>query len=201
MFYIEIASVLGCPIDHLPHKGFVVRMYPLEYEFYRWLRPRLVFENPEGFFRPEDLPGGYNPAEAARVTQALSFRQIPPGPSEFLRQRFLFGNVYARAGETCEDSVLEHGHADASYPSHPSLRVQDPIFFVALFTFLNHSLDGTFDAFAIVRVHNIQILRDRGYSASRVQTKNVKPFRRPVFAHSIGRERPTPHVRKPLAFG
>jgi hypothetical protein len=201
IFDIEIASVLGCAIDHLAHKSLIFRMYPLQYEFYRRLRSRVVFKNPQRFLGPENFPCRHDPAETAGVTQALGFCQIFPAPPEFLHQRFLFGDIYARAGETCEYSVFKEGHADPSYPSHSSLRVQDPILFVAAFTFLNHSLDHTSDAFAIVRVHNLQILRDRGYSTSRVPTENVKPLRRPVFAHSIGREGPTPDMRKPLPFG
>src|SRR6266542_1740132 len=124
---IEIVSALGGPLEHLAHKSFVLRMYPLDYEFEGRFSPRLVFKNPERFLRPEDFPSGHKPAEAARVTQALGFRQIPPAPAEFLRQRFVFGDIHARARETCEYSVFKEGHADASYPPHPSSRVQDPI--------------------------------------------------------------------------
>src|SRR6516164_4680852 len=201
MFEIKIVFLLGCALDYLPDKIFVVRVYPLDYEFYRRFGPGLVCKNSERFLRPEDFPSGHNPAETAGVTQALGFRQIPPAPPKFLRQRFLLGNIHARAGETCEYSVFKDGHTDAAYPPHPSLRVHDAILFVAAFTSLNHSLDHTSDAFAIARMDNIQKLRDRRYSTNSVPTEDVKPLRRPVFAHSIGREGPTPDMREPLAFG
>src|SRR5512145_1509662 len=176
-------------------------MYPLEYELYGRLRSSAVLKNPEGFLRPEDIPTRHNPTETASATQALGFRQIPLAPPEFLRQCFLFGDINARAGETCDHSVFKDGRADTTYPPYPALRVYDPIFRVAAFAFRYHSLDLAFHEFAIVGVHNLQILRDRGYALRRVQTENVKPLRRPVFARSIGREGPTPDMRKPLRFG
>src|SRR4030095_9692510 len=176
-------------------------MCPLQYKFYRRFGRRLVVKNPVRLLRPEDFPCGDNPAETTGVAQALSFRQISLAPLKFPREVFLFGDIHARAGETCEHSVFKDGRADTTYPPHPALRVYDPIFRVAAFAFRYHSLDLAFHEFAIVGVHNLQILRDRGYALSRVNTENVKPLRRPVFSASIGREGPTPDMRKPLRFG
>src|SRR6476660_8827218 len=101
-------------------------MDPLYYELSGRAGGRVVSKNPERFLRPEDFAAGNNPAEAAGVTQALGFREIPPAPLEFLRQRFLVGDIYARAGETCQYSVVKDGCADAAYPPHSAFRVYDP---------------------------------------------------------------------------
>src|SRR5512133_370414 len=100
MFDIEIISGLRCPLDHLAHKGFVLRMYPLDDEFYARLRPRLVFKNSERFLGPENFPARDDPAETARLTQALGFGQMRLAPLQFLTQSFFFGDIHDRAGET-----------------------------------------------------------------------------------------------------
>ncbi|HEY7164602.1 MAG TPA: hypothetical protein VIB79_08580 [Candidatus Binatia bacterium] len=51
-------------------------------------------------------------------------------------------------------------------------------------------------------MHNVvQKFRNRGYATSWVTTDNVKMLGGPVFAFTIGRDRPTPDARKPLPLG
>src|SRR5215475_3274196 len=100
MVDIEIFSLSGCAIDHLPDKSFVIRMYPLDYEFYGRLRSRVVFKNSQRFLGPENFSCRHDPAETAGVTQALGFRQVS----------FTFGEI------AIEKAVLErHGRLRRQY--------------------------------------------------------------------------------------
>src|SRR5260370_6573695 len=76
IFMIKILPILRCALDGLFHEGRVVRMNPLENELYGRFRRWVVFENSEGFLRPKDRARGHAPAEAPRVAEPLSFRQV-----------------------------------------------------------------------------------------------------------------------------
>src|SRR4030088_2830372 len=73
---IKILPILRCALDGLFHEERVVRMNPLENEFYSRFRRWVVFEDSEGLRRPKDLARGHPPAEAPRVAEPLSFRQV-----------------------------------------------------------------------------------------------------------------------------
>src|SRR5258706_7430458 len=59
IFMIKILPILRCALDGLFHEGRVVRMNPLENEFYSRFRRCVVFENSDGFLRPKDLARGH----------------------------------------------------------------------------------------------------------------------------------------------
>src|SRR5258708_7884575 len=76
IFMLEILSILRRALDGLLHEGRVLRMDTLQDALHGRFRGSVVLEDPEGLLRPDDLASGNLPAEAARTTQLLRFRQV-----------------------------------------------------------------------------------------------------------------------------
>src|SRR3984893_16455258 len=73
---LKILSILRRPLNCLFRQGRFFRMNPLKNKFPRRYRRSVVLEDSKGFLGPEDLAGGGPPAEAPRMTEPLSFRQV-----------------------------------------------------------------------------------------------------------------------------
>ena len=71
-------------VNRLLHQGEVVGVHSIEHHFDGDIRRGLVPEDPEGLFRPEDLPAGHVPAEAARVAELLRLGEIRLAALQFL---------------------------------------------------------------------------------------------------------------------
>src|SRR5258707_15338842 len=92
-FHMTIFSIAVRLIDVFLNKSPVLRVNPLENAFHCGVGGAVVSIDSEGFFRPEHLACGELPAEAARVTEPLSSRQVRFAPAEFLSQALVFRNV------------------------------------------------------------------------------------------------------------
>ena len=76
MLEIKRLFVRRGPVNRLLHQGEIVRMHPIEHHFDGDIRRGLIAEDSEGLFRPEDLPPGHVPAEAAGVAELLCLCEI-----------------------------------------------------------------------------------------------------------------------------
>src|SRR6266404_6734453 len=76
IFKIKIFAILRRALDCLFHEGRIFRMNPLVGKFDGWLRRLVILIDAKGFLGPDELAGGRSPAEAPRMTEPLSFRQI-----------------------------------------------------------------------------------------------------------------------------
>src|SRR5882724_7518199 len=92
-FHMTIFSIAVRLIDAFLNKSPVLRVNPLQNAFHRGIGGAVESIDPEGFFRPEHLACGELAAEAARVTEPLSSRQVRFAPAEFLSQELMFRNV------------------------------------------------------------------------------------------------------------
>src|ERR1700722_15796642 len=76
MFKIEIFPIQRHALDCLLDEGHVFGMNPLKKKFHGRFRGGVILEDSKGFLRPEHLAGRGPPAEATRLTQPLSLRQV-----------------------------------------------------------------------------------------------------------------------------
>src|SRR5229473_5691706 len=80
---VTIISIAVRLIHVFLNQSPVLGVNPLKNAFHRGSGGALVSIDSEGFFRPEHLACGELAAEAARVTEPLSSRQIRIPPAEF----------------------------------------------------------------------------------------------------------------------
>src|SRR5260370_551752 len=76
MLEFEIRGFAGNAIHSPLHVRSVFRMSSLYHQIDGNLGCRFAFKNSKGLLRPVNLAAGNIPAEAARVAQFLSFRQV-----------------------------------------------------------------------------------------------------------------------------
>src|SRR5260370_36838942 len=81
-FNMAIFSIAVRLIDVFLNQSPVLRVNPLENAFHRGYGGAVVFKDSEGFRRPDYLPSRGPAAEAARVTEPLSSRQVRFAPEE-----------------------------------------------------------------------------------------------------------------------
>src|ERR1700676_357642 len=91
IFMLKVFSILRRTLNGLFYRGRVFRMNPLEDHFDGRFRRSVVLEDSKGFPWPEDLAGGGPPAEAPRMTEPLSFRQVRLALAERILGPLTFG--------------------------------------------------------------------------------------------------------------
>src|ERR1700731_486567 len=84
IFMLKILPILRRALDGLLHERRIFRMNPLENKFHGRFRRSVILEDSKGLLRAEDLAGGGPPAEAPRMTEPLSFRQVRLAPLQLL---------------------------------------------------------------------------------------------------------------------
>src|ERR1700739_733969 len=88
MFKIKGLPIPCCLIERFLDKGSVLRMCSLQYDFHGRFVGWVVFENSKRFLCPDDLASGNPPAEAPRMTEPLSFRQVRLASMQLLFLQF-----------------------------------------------------------------------------------------------------------------
>src|SRR5260370_25614189 len=130
-FHMTIFSIAVRLIDVFLNQSPVLRVNPLENAFHRGYGGAVVSIDSEGFFRPEHLACGEPAAEAARVTEPLSSRQVRFAPEEFLGQELVFRNVYGAADVLFQALVFDNRSPDAANVPDLTIRTNDAICSIA----------------------------------------------------------------------
>src|SRR5260370_31960611 len=140
-FHMTIFSIAVRLIDVFLNQSPVLRVNPLENAFHRGYGGAVVSIDSEGFFRPEHLACGEPAAEAARVTEPLSSRQVRFAPEEFLGQELVRRNVYSAANDSFQRPVLDNRNTNATYVPNFAAGAHNPLGDITSRGLCNHPLD------------------------------------------------------------
>ncbi len=114
MLKIKTLTVTRRPVDLLLHRVAVLRMNSREDKFHRRIHIRIALKDSEGLVRPEYLPAGNLPSQAAGVAESLGFGQVGFAPSELLGQELVLSDVYGAADALFEALAVARRNTDAT---------------------------------------------------------------------------------------
>src|SRR6266576_396108 len=142
-------------LHHSLDERKVFRVNALQRQFQGWLDRRLITKDPKILVRPNQLPGGYIPAEAAGVTERLCLLAIRLAATEFLRGNFLLGNVYGGANVLFQALVFDKRSPDATNVPNLPIRSHDAFGSIEARSVQQDSLDQVCHELAILWVDTI----------------------------------------------
>src|SRR6202162_5058149 len=157
MLKIKTVAAKRCLIDLLLHPFAVLPVDLREDNSHRRFRPWITLEDSEGLVGPKDLPARNAPAETARVTEPLSFRQVRFAPAEFLGQKLVFRYVYGAANVFFQALVFDNGSTDAANVPDLTVGTNNALYSIEGRSFRQDPLDQVCHGLAILLVNTIQV--------------------------------------------
>ena len=125
--------------------------------------------------RPNQLPGGYIPAEAASVTERLRLLAIRLAATELLRRDFLVRNVYGRWPTVLfQPLVFDNRSTDAANVPNLTIWSDDALGGIEGRGVHQDSLDQVRHELAILWVDTIQVFLNSRRFAGRIEAVDSK---------------------------
>src|ERR1700722_8823072 len=166
---IESLAVARCSLDLLLDQFAVLRMKSGESNSQRRLRIRIVLKDSEGLIRPEYLPAGNPPSEAAGVAESLGFGQVGFAPSKLLSQELVLRDVDGAANVLFEVLAVDIRNTDATYVADLAIGSHDALGGVKGRSILHEPVDQFRHGFAVLWVDETQIFLNARRLARRIE--------------------------------
>src|ERR1700722_19861242 len=138
------------------------------------LRIRIALKDSEGLVRPEYLPAGNFPSEAAGVAESLGFGQVGFAPSELLSQELVLSDVDRAADVLFDVLAVDKRNADATNVADLAIGSHDALRGVEGRSFRHEPVDHIRHGFAVLRVDETQIFLNTGRLARAIEAVHSK---------------------------
>src|SRR6266403_2994247 len=135
------------------------------------------------------------------MTEPLSFRQVGLAALEFPCEMLLLGHIHCGANEALEDSLIETWNTNPPYISKLAVWSKDALFNIATWTLQQHVFYQYGHGLTVLRVNACEKFVECGGPICRIETVNLKQFRRPIVKKTRRVEIPASYVSKSLPFG